>query len=36
VVQGVVLLIATAFVMINFLTDLVYSLVDPRVRRAGV
>ena len=36
VVQGVVLLIATAFVMINFLTDLVYSLLDPRVRRAGV
>jgi peptide/nickel transport system permease protein len=36
VVQGVVLLIATTFVVINFLTDLVYSLLDPRVRRAGV
>jgi peptide/nickel transport system permease protein len=36
VVQGVVLLIATTFVLINFITDLVYSLLDPRVRRAGV
>jgi len=36
VVQGVVLLIAVTFVVINFLTDLVYSLLDPRVRRAGV
>jgi peptide/nickel transport system permease protein len=36
VVQGTVLLIATVFVVINFLTDLVYSLIDPRVRRAGV
>jgi peptide/nickel transport system permease protein len=35
VTQGVVLLIATTFVLINFLTDLVYSVVDPRVRRAG-
>jgi len=36
VVQGTVLLIASTFVVINFLTDLVYSLLDPRVRRAGV
>jgi peptide/nickel transport system permease protein len=36
VVQGTVLLIAVTFVVINFLTDLVYSLLDPRVRRAGV
>ena len=36
VVQGVVLLIATVFVVINFLTDLLYSVLDPRVRRAGV
>lgn len=36
VVQGTVLLIAATFVVINFLTDLVYSLLDPRVRRAGV
>jgi peptide/nickel transport system permease protein len=36
VVQGVVLLIATAFVIVNFITDLLYSVLDPRVRRAGV
>jgi peptide/nickel transport system permease protein len=36
VVQGVVLLIATAFVLINVLTDLLYSVLDPRVRRAGI
>ena len=36
VVQGTVLLIAITFVVINFLTDLVYSMLDPRVRRAGV
>ena len=35
VVQGVVLVIATAFVLINFVTDLLYSVLDPRVRRAG-
>jgi peptide/nickel transport system permease protein len=35
VVQGTVLLIAVTFVVINFITDLVYSLLDPRVRRAG-
>lgn len=35
VVQGVVLMIATAFVLVNFLTDLLYSVLDPRVRRAG-
>ena len=34
-VQGVVLLIATAFVLINVLVDLLYSVHDPRVRRAG-
>jgi peptide/nickel transport system permease protein len=36
VVQGVVLLIATAFVVVNFVTDLLYSVLDPRVRRTGV
>jgi peptide/nickel transport system permease protein len=36
VVQGVVLMIATVFVVINFITDLLYGLLDPRVRRAGV
>jgi peptide/nickel transport system permease protein len=36
VVQGVVLVIATAFVVVNVITDLLYSVLDPRVRRAGV
>lgn len=35
VVQGVVLMIATAFVLVNVLVDLLYSVLDPRVRRAG-
>jgi peptide/nickel transport system permease protein len=35
VVQGVVLVIAVAFVMVNFIADLLYSVLDPRVRRAG-
>lgn len=35
VVQGVVLLIATSFVLVNFLVDLLYSMLDPRVRRSG-
>jgi len=35
VVQGVVLVIATAFVLVNFVTDLLYSVLDPRVRRTG-
>ncbi len=34
-VQGVVLVIAVAFVLINFLVDVLYSVLDPRVRRAG-
>lgn len=33
VVQGVVLLIAVAYVCINFLVDLCYAMLDPRVRR---
>jgi peptide/nickel transport system permease protein len=36
VVQGVVLMIATVFVVVNFITDLLYAVLDPRVRRAGV
>ena len=32
VVQGAVLLTAVLFVLINFITDLIYTLVDPRVR----
>jgi ABC-type dipeptide/oligopeptide/nickel transport system permease component len=31
VVQGCVLVIATSYVLINFATDLLYKLIDPRV-----
>lgn len=34
-VQGVVLVIAVAFVLVNFLVDILYNILDPRVRRAG-
>ncbi|MDP1820721.1 MAG: ABC transporter permease [Acidimicrobiales bacterium] len=33
-VQGVVLVVAIAFVVVNFLVDLLYAVLDPRVRRA--
>ncbi|SDY29974.1 peptide/nickel transport system permease protein [Modestobacter sp. DSM 44400] len=36
VIQGVVLVTATAYIVINFLVDLTYSLIDPRIRLAGV
>ena len=32
VVQGIVLVIAVGFVLVNFLVDLLYAVVDPRVR----
>ena len=32
VVQGTVVLIAVAYVVVNFVVDVVYALVDPRVR----
>jgi peptide/nickel transport system permease protein len=32
VIQGAVLLIAAAFILVNLLVDLIYSLVDPRIR----
>jgi len=32
VVQGVVLVVATGFVLINILIDVVYSILDPRIR----
>jgi peptide/nickel transport system permease protein len=32
VVQGAVLLIAAAFVAVNLLVDVLYALIDPRVR----
>lgn len=35
VIQGVVLITATAYVVINFLVDMVYSLIDPRIRVTG-
>jgi peptide/nickel transport system permease protein len=33
VVQGVTLFIAAAFVLVNFAVDLLYSSLDPRIRR---
>jgi ABC-type dipeptide/oligopeptide/nickel transport system permease component len=30
-VQGCVLVIATSYVLVNFITDLLYKLVDPRI-----
>jgi peptide/nickel transport system permease protein len=35
VVQGCILFIAVAYVVINFLVDLAYSLLDPRIRVEG-
>lgn len=35
VIQGVVLVTAAAYILINFLVDLAYSLIDPRIRVAG-
>lgn len=32
VLQGCVLLIALAFVLINFITDMLYAVIDPRIR----
>jgi peptide/nickel transport system permease protein len=32
VIQGIVLVIATIFVLVNLVTDLIYAFVDPRVR----
>jgi peptide/nickel transport system permease protein len=33
-VQGIVVLVAVTFVLINFLVDLTYALLDPRIRHA--
>lgn len=33
VVQGTVVLIAVGYVLVNFLVDVIYAMVDPRVRR---
>jgi peptide/nickel transport system permease protein len=35
VAQGVILVVATAFVVVNFMVDILYSILDPRVRRSG-
>jgi len=35
VLQGVTLVTATAYIVINFVVDLLYSVVDPRVRVGG-
>ena len=32
VVQGAVLLISAAFIVVNLLVDVLYSLIDPRIR----
>jgi len=34
-VQGIVLFIATTYVLVNFVVDLCYSLLDPRIRHAS-
>jgi len=35
-IQGVVLVTATAYIAINFLVDMLYSVIDPRIRVGGV
>ncbi|WP_067168806.1 ABC transporter permease [Microtetraspora niveoalba] len=34
-IQGVVIVVAGAYILINLLTDLLYTLVDPRIRLGG-
>jgi peptide/nickel transport system permease protein len=34
-IQGVVLVTATAYIGINLLVDLLYSVIDPRIRVGG-
>ena len=33
-VMGIVLVISTIFVLLNFLVDLLYAVIDPRVRHS--
>jgi len=33
-IQGIVLVIATLFVLVNLITDLIYAVIDPRIRLA--
>ena len=35
IVQGVLLLLVTVFVLLNLITDLLYGVLDPRIRLAG-
>jgi peptide/nickel transport system permease protein len=35
-VQGIIVMFATGFVTVNFVTDAMYGVLDPRVRRARV
>jgi len=35
-VQGVTLFVATAFVIVNFVVDILYTVLDPRIRRGHV
>jgi peptide/nickel transport system permease protein len=35
IVQGVVLLVATIFVVVNFIVDMLYTFLDPRIRIGG-
>lgn len=35
VVQGTVLLVAVSYVLVNFVVDLLYTALDPRIRHAG-
>jgi peptide/nickel transport system permease protein len=34
VVQGVIVIIAVGFVLVNFLVDILYAVLDPRIRHA--
>ena len=34
VIQGITVFIATAYVVINTVVDLLYAVIDPRIRRA--
>lgn len=36
IVQGLVLLIATVYVLVNFVVDVVYAFLDPRIRKGAV
>ena len=35
ILQGVVLFVAAGFVLINFAVDMLYAVLDPRIRHGG-